>query len=64
MLQKGVKFMARRTFTTTLDEELLKEFKEKCNNDGITYNDVLEEFMRLYLSGQIAFERRAVLNLK
>ena len=56
--------MARRTFTTTLDEELLKEFKEKCNNDGITYNDVLEEFMRLYLSGQVAFERRAVLNLK
>lgn len=54
----------RKTFTTTIDDTLLPAFKEKCNEDGIAYNDVLEEFMRLYLSGQVAFERRAVLNLR
>lgn len=45
--------MARKTFTTTLDEQLTKEFKAKCKGDGVTMNEMIEMFMKNYLDNKV-----------
>lgn len=55
--------MARKTFSTTIDENITAEFKEKCDADKIAYNDMLEMLMNLYLTDQISFKRSLVVNI-
>lgn len=40
--------MAKKTFTTTIDESLQNKFKAKCAENGIKMNDLLEVFMKMY----------------
>ncbi len=40
--------MARKIFSTTIDEDILQEFKVACTIKRRNMNEVLEEFMRDY----------------
>jgi len=55
--------MARKTFSTTIQEETITAFKQKCDVDKIAYNDMLEMLMDLYLTGQISFQRSLTVNI-
>lgn len=55
--------MARRTFSTTIQEDTIAAFKEKCDADKIAYNDMLEMLMDLYLTDQISFKRSLTVNI-
>ena len=55
--------MARRTFSTTIQEDTIAAFKEKCDADKIAYNDMLEMLMDLYLTDQISFKRSLAINI-
>lgn len=55
--------MARKTFSTTIEEETITAFKQKCDVDKIAYNDMLEMLMDLYLTGQISFQRSLTVNI-
>lgn len=48
--------MARKTFTTTIDETIQKEFKVSCVKNDVKMNDVLESFMKSYIDGEFKVE--------
>ena len=48
--------MARKQFTTSIDEELQNEFKAACARDGMPMNNVLEAFMKAYADGKFRME--------
>ncbi|MCS6105529.1 hypothetical protein DWV12_16880 [Clostridium botulinum] len=48
--------MARKSFTTTIDEDIQKKFKEKCNTNKDKMNDVLESFMKAYIDDEFTLE--------
>lgn len=48
--------MARKTFTTTIDEEVQKNFKVSCIKNEVKMNDVLEAFMTAYSDGEFKVE--------
>ncbi|PWV90266.1 hypothetical protein DFQ01_14442 [Paenibacillus cellulosilyticus] len=56
--------MARRTFTTTIDDEIQKHFKESCTINGDKMNDVLEAFMQGYINGEFTVEKEVKFILK
>ena len=55
--------MARKTFTTSIDEEIQKGFKEACSKNKVDMNDVLEPFMQDYIEGKFYIEKEVKLNL-
>jgi len=48
--------MARKPFTTTIEEELQNKFKAACASDGQQMNNVLEVFMKAYSEGKFKME--------
>lgn len=44
--------MARKQWSTTLDEEKLKQFNEVCEQYGINKNTVLEALMDFFSEGK------------
>lgn len=44
--------MARKSFTTTIEENIQKTFKDKCNENKDKMNDVLEAFMKAYINNE------------
>ena len=42
----------RMALNTTINKELLENFKARCKYDGIPMNTCLEAFMRQYLKGE------------
>lgn len=46
----------RKTFTTTIKEEIQKEFKIACIRNGINMNDALENFMERYIKGELKLQ--------
>ena len=46
----------RKTFTTTVEEGIQKEFKLECVKNEVNMNEVLEEMMRQYVSGEIKID--------
>lgn len=48
--------MARKTFTTTIEEAIQKDFKIACVQKGMKMNDVLEAFMKSYIDGEYDVE--------
>lgn len=48
--------MARKTFTTTIDEDIQKDFKIACVQNEVKMNDVLEAFMKSYINGEFTLE--------
>lgn len=48
--------MARKTFTTTIEETVQKNFKVSCIENEVKMNDVLEAFMKAYSNGEFKVE--------
>jgi len=48
--------MARKQFTTTIDEDLQNEFKAACAKEGMPMNNILETFMKAYVEGKFRME--------
>jgi len=46
----------RKTFTTTIDDTIQKDFKIACIKNDANMNDVLEELMKRYSSGELKVE--------
>ncbi len=46
----------RKTFTTTIEEQIQTAFKEACSKNGVRMNDVLEAFMKSYAAGEFEIE--------
>ena len=38
----------RKAFTSSIEENIQKDFKEKCNQVGIPQNVILEAFMKAF----------------
>lgn len=49
--------LARKQFTTTIEEEIQKQFKEKCSQTDDKMNDVLEAFMESYIKGEFEVQK-------
>lgn len=47
----------RKTFATTIDVKISKQFKIACIKNEKAMNDVLEELMKLYVEGKITLEK-------
>lgn len=62
--QGGEKYMVRKTFTTTIEEDLQKGFKETCVKKGEKMNDVIEAFMQGYIDGEFTLEKEVKYTLK
>ena len=56
--------MARKAFTTTLDETLQKEFKKACAANDEKMNNVIEAFFQAYINGEFFVERKVAFELK
>ncbi len=56
--------MTRKQFTTTIEEEVQKRFKEKCNINGDKMNDVLEAFMESYINGEFKIRKEVRYSLE
>jgi predicted transcriptional regulator len=48
--------LARKTFTTTIDELLQKDFKITCVQNNKKMNDALESFMNAYVKGELLID--------
>lgn len=46
----------RRTYTTTIDLDLQKQFKAKCTEKNIRMNDLLETFMQMFIQEKFEFD--------
>jgi len=49
---KEVKGM-RKAFTSSIEETIQKDFKEKCNQIGIPQNVMIEMFMKAFINNEI-----------
>lgn len=56
--------MARKSFTTTIEEDLQKSFKIACTQKDEKMNDVLEAFMQSYIDGDFIIEKEVKFTLK
>lgn len=56
--------MVRKPFTTTIDEEISKNFKKKCSENKDKMNDVLEAFMKAYINNEFELEVEFTLKKK
>ncbi|UYB50150.1 hypothetical protein OCI51_26440 (plasmid) [Lysinibacillus capsici] len=54
----------RKTFTTTIDEDVQKNFKSSCAQNGVKMNDVLEAFMQGYVKGEFEIEKELKFTIK
>lgn len=50
----------RKTFATTVDENLQEEFKQSCKNKELKINEVLEALMKYFIDGNINVEVKTV----
>lgn len=48
--------MARKTFTTTIDNKTLTDFKTSCIEKDVKMNDVLEAFMKAFIDNKFNVE--------
>lgn len=46
----------RKTFTTTIDENIQNDFRKTCSDKSVKMNDVLEAFMKSYVAGEFDVE--------
>ena len=56
--------MVRKSFTTTIDDDIQKKFKEKCSENSDKMNDVLEAFMKEYINNEFELEVEFTLKKK
>ena len=43
----------RKAFTSSIDENIQKDFKNKCIQEGVPQNVVLEAFMKAFSNNEI-----------
>jgi len=48
----------RKTFTSAIDEDIQKSFREKCSQTGLPQNVVIETFMREFSSGELELKMK------
>lgn len=48
--------MAKKTFGTSIDENIIQDFKVACAKNNIPMNTVMELFMKAYASGRFKTE--------
>lgn len=46
----------RKAFNTSIEKKIQNEFKEKCKEENIPMNKVLEMFMERYVKGEFKIE--------
>lgn len=46
------------TFSTTIDAEVTKKFKEICREGNVNQSMLIEAFMRTYIEGEISLVAR------
>ncbi|MFS0616031.1 hypothetical protein [Lederbergia ruris] len=56
--------MARKSFTTTVDEDLQKAFKKSCIERDEKMNDVLEAFMHSYINEEFVIKKEVKYTLQ
>lgn len=59
---KGVSYMSdssRKRFATTIDEDILQDFKVACVKSKLDMNEVLEILMQAYADGVINLKELA-----
>ena len=54
----------RRTYTTTIDLDLQKQFKAKCTEQNIRMNDLLETFMEMFIQEKFEFDNSRTITSK
>lgn len=54
----------KKAFNTSIDTEILEKFKEKCKEEKLPINVVLERFMQGYVSGNFKLEMQYFSNGK
>jgi hypothetical protein len=48
----------KKAFNTSIDEEVLQQFKNKCKEEKLPINVVLEMFMQGYIDGKFSLEMK------
>ena len=48
--------MARKNFGTSIDEEVIQDFKVACVKNNESMNTVMQKFMRAYADGRFKLE--------
>lgn len=43
----------KRTFSTTIDPQVVDAFKEKCKEENINQSMLIETFMKAYVNGKV-----------
>ena len=56
--------MARKTFTTTINERIIAEFKNACSEKDLKMNEVLEAFMKGFIEGKFSTEKEVTVSFK
>lgn len=56
--------MTKKSFTTTIDENLQDKFKKACKENNDKMNVVLEAFMEGYVSGELSVEKEVKYSVK
>ena len=54
----------RKTFATTIDADIMKEFKVACVKNEAKMNDVLEALMNAYTSGEIKISQEVKVTIQ
>ncbi|KFM93084.1 hypothetical protein [Paenibacillus macerans] len=55
--------MTRKTFTTSIEEQIQKAFKQACKDNEEKMNDVLEAFMQGYVNGDFILEKQVKISI-
>lgn len=56
-IKGGIKPM-KKAFNTSIDEEILEQFREKCKEEKLPINVVLERFMQGYVNEDFKLEMK------
>ena len=55
-LKSDRKLVPRAMLNTTINKEVLEEFKSNCKENGIQMNTLIEAFMRQYNDGEFTLQ--------
>lgn len=45
--------MAKKTYSVTIEERLMNDFRELCREQAINQSMLIESFMRAYVNGSV-----------
>jgi len=56
--------MAKKSFSTQIDEVVAKNFRQKCRDNGESVTDVTEALLYLYATDKIRLKKRISYDIK